>query len=82
MHHHTPSWCERINAHRAPPPEPAPAPPPAPAPVVPTPAPKPFFTPRQIPAEHFCERCGTRMYDHNCKIVCPTCGYKRDCSDP
>lgn len=31
---------------------------------------------------HVCELCGTKMYEHNCKIVCPNCGYKRDCTDP
>jgi uncharacterized Zn finger protein (UPF0148 family) len=35
-----------------------------------------------VPKEHVCELCGTVMYDHHCKIVCPNCGYKRDCSDP
>lgn len=29
-----------------------------------------------------CEICGMPMYDLHCKIVCPRCGYKRDCSDP
>jgi len=29
-----------------------------------------------------CEACGTVMYGLHCKIVCPNCGYKRDCSDP
>jgi hypothetical protein len=73
-----PSWCARINAHRAPPPEPVPtsvsaaSDPPAPAPL----------KRREIPSVHVCELCGTAMYDHNCKIVCPNCGYKRDCSDP
>jgi rubrerythrin len=68
-----PSWCARINAHRAPPPEPEAAraaDPPAP------------LKRREIPSVHECELCGTTMYDHNCKIVCPNCGYKRDCSDP
>jgi DNA-directed RNA polymerase subunit RPC12/RpoP len=37
---------------------------------------------REIPAVHVCDLCGAEMYDHNCKIVCPNCGYKRDCSDP
>ena len=37
---------------------------------------------REIPSEHVCERCGTTMFEHHCKIVCPNCGYKRDCSDP
>ena len=97
MHHPPdPSWCARINAHRAPPPAPEPAPTPAPpssaaaesSPSTPrtppsrsAPAASPF-TPRQTPTRHECELCGTVMYDHNCKIVCPNCGYKRDCSDP
>jgi ribosomal protein S27AE len=73
-----PSWCARINAHRA---QPEPVPPPAPAelPVPPDPVP---LKRREIPSVHVCELCGTVMYDHNCKIVCPNCGYKRDCSDP
>ncbi|MDB4949946.1 MAG: hypothetical protein JWM27_2595 [Gemmatimonadetes bacterium] len=45
------------------------------------PAPTPFVY-REIPSVHECEICGRVMYDHNCKIVCPNCGYKRDCSDP
>ncbi len=32
--------------------------------------------------QHVCERCGTRMTEIHCKIVCPNCGYTRDCSDP
>ena len=67
-----PRWCARINAHRPPAPEPVPPQPPAAAPL----------TRREIPSVHVCELCGTTMYDHNCKIVCPNCGYKRDCSDP
>jgi uncharacterized Zn finger protein (UPF0148 family) len=31
---------------------------------------------------HVCDLCGAAMYEHNCKIVCPNCGYKRDCTDP
>jgi hypothetical protein len=69
-----PSWCARINAHRHPRPEP-PAPPSQPPDASP-------FRLREVPKEHVCECCGTVMYDHNCKIVCPNCGYKRDCSDP
>jgi hypothetical protein len=75
MAHHPqdPSWCARINARPAePPPRPEPPPPPA----------QPLFQPREVPKEHVCELCGTVMYDHSCKIVCPNCGYKRDCSDP
>lgn len=30
-----------------------------------------------------CEMCGGFMrYIAACKILCPNCGYKRDCSDP
>jgi hypothetical protein len=69
MAHFDQSWCARINAHKAA--EPA-APPPEPAP----------FRKIEVPTQHFCDICGVEMYDHNCKIVCPNCGYKRDCTDP
>jgi rubrerythrin len=65
-----PSWCARLHARPAPPQQSVPA------------APARFFTKREIPAVHECELCGAVMFDHNCKIVCPNCGYKRDCSDP
>lgn len=29
-----------------------------------------------------CDLCGARMYGLHCKLVCPNCGYRRDCSDP
>jgi len=29
-----------------------------------------------------CELCGTEMFGLHCKLICPTCGYRRDCSDP
>lgn len=29
-----------------------------------------------------CDVCGSPMYEVHCKLICPTCGYKRDCSDP
>ena len=29
-----------------------------------------------------CWVCGTIMREIKCKIVCPHCGYTRDCSDP
>ena len=74
MTHFDPSWCARLHARPAAP-QPAPAPPPEPAPAR-------LFVKREIPSVHECELCGTVMYDHNCKIVCPNCGYKRDCSDP
>jgi len=34
------------------------------------------------PWVHTCERCGERMVEHHCKIVCRNCGFSRDCSDP
>jgi hypothetical protein len=33
-------------------------------------------------APSLCERCGTAMREVHCKIICPCCGYTRDCSDP
>jgi hypothetical protein len=32
--------------------------------------------------EEECELCGTEMFGLHCKLVCPNCGYRRDCSDP
>jgi hypothetical protein len=29
-----------------------------------------------------CDLCGARMIERHCRIVCPQCGYTRDCSDP
>ena len=29
-----------------------------------------------------CEMCGAAMFGLHCKLVCPNCGYRRDCSDP
>jgi ribosomal protein L32 len=91
--HFDPSWCARINAHRHTGSAPAPAdrepetPPRASpssdrAPEPRTASIEPQFRKREIPSVHVCEMCGTVMYDHHCKIVCPNCGYKRDCSDP
>ena len=34
------------------------------------------------PADEDCVVCGTEMYGLHCKLVCPNCGYRRDCSDP
>src|SRR5882724_7986140 len=31
---------------------------------------------------HICERCGERMEEQKCKIVCARCGLTRDCADP
>ena len=32
--------------------------------------------------EEECELCGSGMFGLHCKLVCPNCGYRRDCSDP
>ncbi|MEJ2202537.1 MAG: gamma carbonic anhydrase family protein [Gemmatimonadota bacterium] len=29
-----------------------------------------------------CDLCGGPVIDRHCKVVCLTCGYQRDCSDP
>ena len=29
-----------------------------------------------------CDICGTVMIDWNCELICPNCGFRRDCSDP
>jgi rubrerythrin len=29
----------------------------------------------------YCDRCGSRMYEKNCKVSCPNCGNRFDCSD-
>ncbi len=34
------------------------------------------------PSGEECEICGSEMYGLRCKLVCPNCGYRRDCSDP
>ena len=34
------------------------------------------------PSGEECEICGDEMYGLHCKLVCPNCGYRRDCSDP
>jgi hypothetical protein len=34
------------------------------------------------PSGEDCEVCGSEMYGLHCKLVCPNCGYRRDCSDP
>ena len=33
-------------------------------------------------SEEECELCGVEMLGLHCKLVCPNCGYRRDCSDP
>jgi uncharacterized Zn finger protein (UPF0148 family) len=29
-----------------------------------------------------CDLCGAVMIERQCRLVCPACGYERDCSDP
>lgn len=29
-----------------------------------------------------CDVCGGPTFELHCKIICRTCGYTRDCSDP
>ena len=35
----------------------------------------------EAPGEE-CELCGGEMFGLHCKLICPNCGYRRDCSDP
>ncbi len=30
---------------------------------------------------YVCDRCGHEMYEQNCKVTCPNCGNRFDCSD-
>jgi hypothetical protein len=34
------------------------------------------------PPARTCDLCGGTVLERNCKVVCLTCGYQRDCSDP
>lgn len=55
-------------------------PPPAPAEAAPAPAEAAF---RYTPAEDsYCWLCGGAVIKRHCKIICPACGFTRDCSDP
>jgi len=31
--------------------------------------------------EYTCDRCGSLMHEKNCKVTCPNCGNRFDCSD-
>jgi len=39
--------------------------------------------PRPAPAKpvYTCDRCGSRMVERQCKVTCPNCGSRFDCSD-
>lgn len=41
---------------------------------------QPLETPE--PSGDTCDLCETEMFGLHCKLVCPNCGYRRDCSDP
>ena len=72
MTHPDPRWCALIRTPAGTPP--------APRPVVDRSDFDPDYDPSR-PIE--CECCGSTMfYTAACKIQCPNCGYKRDCSDP
>lgn len=30
---------------------------------------------------YICDRCGSEMREKNCKVTCPNCGNRFDCSD-
>ena len=34
------------------------------------------------PSIYFCDICGHEMIEHNCELICPNCGARRDCTDP
>ena len=53
-------------------------------PPEPTPGDKPEDKPAKVerPDGIYCDLCGTQMFEWHCRIVCPACGYQRDCSDP
>ena len=44
-------------------------------------APPPPEPPAPPPPPNACPLCGTAMYGVHCKLVCPHCGYREDCSD-
>lgn len=33
------------------------------------------------PVVYECPLCGHRMEGYQCKLTCPNCGYREDCSD-
>lgn len=40
-----------------------------------------LFRPVQVDFRYLCDRCGAEMVEHNCKVTCPNCGNRFDCSD-
>jgi rubrerythrin len=50
--------------------------------IPPTPKPEPKDEKPQSSAhKYICDRCGHEMVERNCKITCPNCGNRFDCSD-
>ena len=52
--------------------------------AVPPKEPEPNDAPQQqqTAGKTFCDLCGCEMYEWHCRIICQSCGYQRDCSDP
>lgn len=40
------------------------------------------FDERQPPEVFYCDLCGAEMQNFHCELICPNCGYRRDCTDP
>ncbi len=38
-------------------------------------------TPKRGRQIYICDRCGSEMHEKNCKVTCPNCGNRFDCSD-
>jgi hypothetical protein len=42
-----------------------------------------YDSPRASPPESRCDLCSFPLsLERHCKIICPNCGFTRDCSDP
>jgi hypothetical protein len=42
---------------------------------------KPVRWREQAEKVYLCDRCGSEMVERNCKVTCPNCGNRFDCSD-
>jgi hypothetical protein len=51
-------------------------------PGLPPPHPPERNTPELAAPSFRCDLCGAPMLDRHCKLLCLSCGYQRDCSDP
>jgi rubrerythrin len=40
-----------------------------------------WVTPIRQKRIYTCDRCGVEMNEKNCKVICPNCGNRFDCSD-